>query len=531
MEVFMRLFRLSRFSLAILIVATLVVAWSLAAGAGVSAATSLTVTKKIDVVDGHCNASDCSLRDAIIASNAAVGTDTIVLGTGIYKLTIAGANEDNSMTGDLDIKHDVVIQGQGSGKTIIDATGLGDRVFDVYPIMFVGSLVRFSGLTIQGGDAGTAFGGAIAADSSGPGPGTIQLDDVVITGNHAFNGGAIDNRGTMTIANSVISGNRAASGPFGGGITNVGTLTISNTTITGNSADISGGGIYNIAGNLTLNAVTMDVNSSMQGGAISAGGGTINITNSTISGNAASNDGGGIYAGAAPQSISLTNVTLADNTATTGSQISFDGHGSFNLKDTIISGVGGHNCGGTVHSQGHNISNDGTCSLTGSGDLPNKDPKLGPLADNRGPTKTRALASDSPAKDAASNDCPPPNSDQRGVSRPQGPSCDIGAFEIKAAISYLWGDWNCDGAINGLDALFDLLFAAHLAVPTVPNCPAVGDTIQPINLTPKVWGNGNCDGATDETDALATLEYYAAVHVPPPTGDCPAYGATIQVPS
>ena len=64
--------------------------------------------------------------------------------------------------------------------------------------------------------------------------------------------------------------------------------------------------------------------------------------------------------------------------------------------------------------------------------LPNTNPDLGPLADNGGPTFTHALLAGSPAIDTASDDCPPPITDQRGVTRPQGPACDIGAYELAA---------------------------------------------------------------------------------------------------
>src|SRR5205823_342800 len=58
-------------------------------------------------------------------------------------------------------------------------------------------------------------------------------------------------------------------------------------------------------------------------------------------------------------------------------------------------------------------------------------PLLAPLADNGGPTKTRALGAGSPAIDHADPACPPPGPDQRGVARRQGPRCDIGAFELE----------------------------------------------------------------------------------------------------
>jgi hypothetical protein len=56
------------------------------------------------------------------------------------------------------------------------------------------------------------------------------------------------------------------------------------------------------------------------------------------------------------------------------------------------------------------------------------DALIGPLADNGGPTLTHALLDGSPAIDAA-DDAACPATDQRGVPRPQGAACDIGAYE------------------------------------------------------------------------------------------------------
>ena len=82
-------------------------------------------------------------------------------------------------------------------------------------------------------------------------------------------------------------------------------------------------------------------------------------------------------------------------------------------------------------SSGHNLASDSTCVLSATGDKSSVDPKLGPLADNGGPTKTHALLPGSPVFDAGSPNCPPPPAtDQRGVARPQGQVCDIGAFEL-----------------------------------------------------------------------------------------------------
>jgi hypothetical protein len=108
--------------------------------------------------------------------------------------------------------------------------------------------------------------------------------------------------------------------------------------------------------------------------------------------------------------------------------------GSITLHNTIISNspVGG-NCSGIMTSQGYNLDSGNTCGLAGSTDLSNTDPKIGPLQDNGGPTFTHALLSGSPAIDQGDNtNCPA--TDQRGVSRPKGSSCDIGAYENDSSI-------------------------------------------------------------------------------------------------
>jgi hypothetical protein len=151
--------------------------------------------------------------------------------------------------------------------------------------------------------------------------------------------------------------------------------------------------------------------------------------NSTISGNTATNNIGGIrhYA----NSLSVLNSTIAYN-----QRGGVSASASLTLKNTIIAyntGSGWNNCNGSgaVASQGYNLSNDSTCGawFTASGDLNNVDPLLGPLQNNGGSTPTHALPLGSPAVNAGTNaGCPA--TDQRGVSRPQGGRCDIGAFEV-----------------------------------------------------------------------------------------------------
>src|SRR5215204_6171462 len=260
-----------------------------------------------------------------------------------------------------------------------------------------------AGLTIDGGSADITLSGNNTVRVFEVGTSTISgakltLNNLTVANGRADNaGGGILNLGTLEVNNSTISGNRA--GTFSGGIHNVGTLTVNNSTISGNRAGTFSGGIHNV-GTLTVNSSTISGNSAGtdNGGIGNASAGTLTVNNSTISGNSANNNGGGIGNG---------------STAT--------------LNNTIVANNEGGNCAGLpVTDDGGNLEWPGNdCGFALSAD-----PLLGPLADNGGPTQTHALQPDSPAIDAAV-ECPPPATDQRGVSRPQGDACDIGSFELE----------------------------------------------------------------------------------------------------
>lgn len=148
--------------------------------------------------------------------------------------------------------------------------------------------------------------------------------------------------------------------------------------------------------------------------------GTLTVSNSALSSNRANFRGGGIANG---RYIAVTesNSTLPG--------ISAPNSGTVTLRNTIIANSSiGSNCHGLITDGGGNLSYpDTTCPGI------NRDPKLGPLQNNGGPTHTMALGTGSAAIDAG-NDAictaaPVNNLDQRGVTRPRGPHCDIGAVE------------------------------------------------------------------------------------------------------
>jgi len=222
----------------------------------------------------------------------------------------------------------------------------------------------------------------------------------------------------LTVRNGSARSTDIASPGIGGGIRNRGTLTLDGVTLTGNTA-------YGV--------VVGNVNFPGLGGGL-YNEGTALLTNVTVSGNRQPN---GSYAGGVgifqAGGLTLVNTTIASNA---GQGIGFWPSARLALKNTILANNTLGNCQAAVTSQGNNLDDDGSCGLSGPGDLSKVDPKLGPLADNGGPTPTHALLAGSPAIDAGSSiNCPA--TDQRGIQRPRDGDgngtyvCDIGAFEAE----------------------------------------------------------------------------------------------------
>ncbi len=422
---------------------------------------SFTVTTTDDELNSD---GDCSLREAIQAANtdtavdacaAGSGADTITVPAGIYTLT----------AGDLNVTTDLTVNGAGAATTIVDGSGI-TRIFYIAS----GATVEISGLTIRNGLDYEAAGGIHNG-------GTLTLNDSIVSGNSVegnYDAGGINNAGTLTLNNTTVNDNTANGDYSTGGIKNPSgrTLNLNNSTVSGNIAtgDYSTGGIESfqsasatlnnstVSGNsaigdygtggiqnsqsaiLNLNNITVSGNSAIgnygTGGIESYQSASATLNNSTVSGNSATgNYGTGGIQNFQSAILILNNSTVSDNT--TSSAIGNDIGGietyqfaTVTLKNTIIANNGASDCNGPVISGGYNLDSDGSCGLTGLGDISNANPLLGPLTNNGGTTETHALLAGSPAIDAGSGDCPPPITDQRGVIRPAGSACDIGAFEV-----------------------------------------------------------------------------------------------------
>jgi cysteine-rich repeat protein len=336
--------------------------------------------------DGVCEhtaaAGDCTVQAAVQESNAWSEHDSIILPAGDFPADPL-----------LEIADSAIVAGAGASATTIFGNGL-----DTVLYFYLNVDVTLVGVTVTGGH-GMNVGGAIT-----------------------MSGGA-----QLTLIDCVVSGNQTTN--VGGGVyVDNGSLLMIGTTVTDNSAGNVGGGVYIGPG--------------------SSG----RILNSTITANHAGNTSGGI---GNEGRLTLNNVTVTDNTCgNTGAGVDndFDGGPSLLVANSIIannnivrffnSAIVPQDCKGPITTRGYNLLEATTfgCELDGPGlgtDILGQDPQLGPLADNGGPTPTQAIPDTSAAVNAGNPAVPGSGavdacegSDQRGIDRPSGLRCDIGAFEL-----------------------------------------------------------------------------------------------------
>lgn len=357
--------------------------------------------------------------------------------------------------------------GPGSLRQAISDANLGDTIaFSVSGTIVLSSeLLITKSLTIDGGGDITVsgnnavrvfniMGGNVVLDRLTVIRGNVQTLDCGSDPEYWCGGGvAVQNNSVvLTVTNSVFSENSAT---YGGAIyVDGGAAFIHNSAFFSNSVSGEGGALYNYLGVMTV-AHSVVYNNSAAGG----GGGLISweessnncaaspttrIVNSTFSGNTAAGYGGAIYllSGVAE----IVHSTITANTASANDQAGggvLSANGAINctrIGHTIVAG----NINGDVaafeeinryHSLGYNLLGaagvhvDFSQDFTATGDQTNvPDPKIGPLADNGGPTLTHMPQHDSPAIDGGAAVCSVAT-DQRGAARPMGAACDIGAVE------------------------------------------------------------------------------------------------------
>lgn len=357
--------------------------------------------------------------------------------------------------------------------TQIDGGGLitvsGGEAVRVLQVQ-VGARLTLANLTVHAGRATGASGGGVANF------GTLTVHHSIFTYNvAAYHGGAILNYGALEVNDSTFLGNEA--GINGGAIDTIGQVTVRRSTFTSNSAGFRGGAINNYLGAMTIEESTFTANSSTgYGGGLVNDGGTaliqassvfsntaqdvgggvrnsgglsivdstfannqagtrgggiensnsLDVVNSTLVANSAASQGGGIYnhTGAAAQALHVTLV--ANNTLITGGG-NLENLGSFSIGYSIIINGSILNCQGAFTSLGYNMDSGTDCGLLSADDTQNEEPGLTPLQDNGGPTFTMAPLTGNVFDRIPAAACLP--TDQRGLTRPQGGRCDIGAIE------------------------------------------------------------------------------------------------------
>ncbi|MCJ7695714.1 MAG: CSLREA domain-containing protein [Anaerolineaceae bacterium] len=396
-------------------------AWPKATSATADRATWL-VNSLADDDDGSCAApDDCTLREAINLSNSGdiINFESALAG-GTINLTSTLIIDNNLTIENSDLKNKVTLNGQGT-----------DNIMDVnYGISLTVKRLTFLD--------GFSTGGAI---NSNHGLVTIDLCNFTSNGSSNATGGALyNNLGTMTITRAYFSGNEAQKG---GAIYNYGHLIISDSFFENNSAVWRGGAIFNSLGsitdmNLEINNSTFSGNTTdtYEGGAINnESHGPLEVTNSTFEGNSATADGGGIYS-YTDTDTKITHSTFSGNSAgaaTDGGGIHI--LGSLRMYNSILSNsVTGYDCYWNYIDLPTSINNlimNNAPSTTACGTpLLTNNPNLGALVNNGGFTQTMALPETSPAVDQGHvTYCE--TEDQRGVVRPSGPGCDLGAYEYE----------------------------------------------------------------------------------------------------
>lgn len=310
--------------------------------------------------------------------------------------------------------------------------------------------------------------------------GNLLLNQATVTGGISTEtlipngyGGGIASFGKLTIDNSVVSGNvaRGGAGVFIGDSVYSGR--ISNSSILNNKASSTGGGILSIYSFQLINS-TVCGNSAAVGGGLYLSDGTGNLLNCTITRNQAEK-GGGLFIDDYA-AVTINNSIISGNMALTGSEVytyygSVSSVGSFNLL--------GHS--GITNLQALNgrpffVPSVTDITATSDGNQPTALNKiLNPiLTRSGGRTKTHNLVKGSPAVDAITTGCPPPSTDQRGVPRPQGVKCDIGAVEMAL----------CNGQVATL---------VGTAGPDVLMGTSRPDIIQGFGGSDKIFGFGGND--------------------------------------
>jgi CSLREA domain-containing protein len=376
--------------------------------------------------DGLCATSSgaCTLRAAIQEANAFAGDDTVMLPAGTFTISLPFMDDFRDADGSFYLSSTVDLVGVGADLTILDG-GMLDRVLQV---AFDG-LATVSDLTIQNGSRA-----GILTNSGG----NLTLLRVTVQDNQglafADPGGIKVEGATLSLIESTVQSNTADFAT--GGILFTGdTLSAVDTVIRDNfgvGGIVSGGMICNF-GTARFERVAFIGNQGLAGaGLLVMAGCDVTLTNVTLSGNTLLDRTGGTVENVGGV-VTLANVTVTESSG-------FGLTGAMTLRNTIVAGNGNFDfqqcdTSSVRTSLGHNIDEGTSCGFDQETDLSDTDPRLGPL-DEEGDSPAHSPVAPSLAIDGISlEDCLDSGgmallTDQRGVERPQGSACDIGAVEV-----------------------------------------------------------------------------------------------------
>ena len=344
---------------------------------------------------GRLDITNSTLANNIASSGGAIYADR--------QVTITGSTFDSNTAGKTDFGGAIYISGPlsvtnsefaaneaGSGGAIYARRTVSTTTSSIAGTTFhnnhtTGSYPNANGAALLVDNVPVTVDGSLFRDNSGQSgaaiavlpSGQVLVSDSTLRDSLATNGGGIHNRGAVNLNNVTISGNDAS---HGGGIDNFGALVLTNVTLSGNDGTY-GGGLKNEDG-------------------------TASLTNVTFSGNSAATQYGSLWNSGDNTHLYLKNVIVADSP--TGGNCRF-----FKAPDSVL----------------FNLSSDDTCGFGAGRD--NANVKLGPLANNGGPTQTHLPQAGSAAIDNGTGVGAPPT-DQRGVTRPQGAAYDVGSVEVAA---------------------------------------------------------------------------------------------------
>jgi predicted outer membrane repeat protein len=363
------------------------------------------VDTPVDESDGDYGQGDLSLREAIELANTSPGRATIAFAPDLAGGTIALARGPLAVTDSAAIvgpsAHRLTVQGGGEGRIFDIDDAQPDALIDV----------QVSGLTLAGGNA-MGDGGAIRSTEN------LTVTDVEVVDSRATGGGGgihveVDENARVRIFNSTLSDNEATNGGGISAVSRGGAVDVIGSTISHNRATENGGGLH-------------------------ADGSGVSLEHTTVTGNIADADGmqsgsgGGIFAG---HPVSLDHTIVAANEDRSG--IAPDVHGPGDDAISARFSLIGTNVGA-------GLEEGRTGNLIGGPLTGTIDPRLGPLEDNGGNTRTHALLLDSPAVDTGDVSTSEPLYDQRGVGfrRQIGLAADIGSYELQDQILIV--DQNAD---------------------------------------------------------------------------------------